>query len=106
VGIPHRSDVTISPSAHYLPTVSRGRGQLVRSGLEEADPALVKTGCWPFVPVGSESLADAADHLPRPAGPLGGDANQRPVIAGEVFLAVDVNSTGYGPCGADHLRTR
>ena len=65
-------------------------GQLVRTGLEEADPALVKTGCWPFVPVGSDSLIDAADHLPRPAGSLGGDANQRPVIAGEVFLAINV----------------
>src|SRR5688572_1777789 len=62
----------------------------MRTGLEEADPALVEVGCWPFVPVGSESLVDAADHLPGPAGSLGGDADQRPVVAGEVFLAINV----------------
>jgi hypothetical protein len=35
-------------------------------------------------------MVDGPDHLTGPAGSLGGDSNQRPVVAREIFMAIDV----------------
>jgi hypothetical protein len=42
------------------------------------------------VAVGSEGLVDRVDELAGPAGPLGGDPNQRPPVSGEIFLPINV----------------
>jgi hypothetical protein len=57
---------------------------------EEAHPQFAEFGRRSVVAVGSEGLVDRVHHLAGPAGPLGGDPNQRPLAAGEVFVAINV----------------
>jgi hypothetical protein len=62
----------------------------VRTGFEEADPKFAELRRRPVISVGPEGPVDTADHLAGPAGPLGGDSDQCPMISSEVFMAIDV----------------
>ena len=82
-------DLSLVESA--LTSHFRGLGWQIRAhSLKEADPEFAEVRLRPLVSVSSKGLVDISHHLTRPAGSGRSDPDQRPLVASDVFIAVDI----------------